>query len=457
MSKPVFDLPDVGGADPDRPPADDGAMRARFSDGGGAPVKPALKVRPQTSPLLSSTPPTVARALTKAYPYLVIVNHFLAVATWTNDDPWVNVTAVLAYTLAVLYFEQIVVWSGHLVLVAVIAGYAALNSSIAAAVGTEPTLDEVVQQLTSACIKSDMLLAPMTSLRLTVSDIKRLVFTTVFLTPLYLVVAALFIKPRIILLVTGVYILTYHSATMRVFRRLLWRFKATRVVVFWMTGLDFNSPRNRQLLHAAMAKVHRYTPDAGGKPVRFTYVIYENQRKWLGIGWTHNLLTYERAPWTDEFLNESASTDDFKLPEPTDDTPYTSAIAHAKWRWVDKTWRLDLTNDGAIQLPAAKRSKTTANPAPDEGFVYTDNTWKSPATTDTFSKYTRRRRWIRTAELCFEPDNSAATTSAVDSSATEVKSRKSLRFVEETETVEVVEEDVDEVDDTVDETVDEKA
>lgn len=448
MSKPVFDLGDVsGGGDGDVAVLDEAGVRARFSDGGGAPIKPALKVRPQTLPLLSSTPPTVAKALTKAYPYLVIVNQLLAIATWTNDDHWVNVTVVLAYTLAVLYFEQIVVWLGHIVLVVIIAMYAFLNNKILEKVGVEPTLDEVVQQLTSACIKSDMLLTPITLLSLTVSDIKRLLFTTIFLTPLYLVVSSVFVTPRIILLMTGIYILTYHLGYMRVFRRLLWRFKATRLLVFYMTGLDFNLPRNRSLLQAAMAKVHKTTHDLSGKPVRFTYVIYENQRKWLGIGWTANLLTYERAPWTDEFLNELASIEDFKLPEPTDDTPYTLAFAHAKWRWVDKTWRLDLTNDGAIQLPALKRLKTTANPDPNEAFIYTDNTWKKPATEDTFSKYTRRRRWIRTAELCFEHDDTAKSL-AVEDKGTEVKLRKLLRFVDEsvTETVEVVE-----IDDKLDE------
>lgn len=427
MSKPVFDLPDTAPETGDPPPTEDTTIRARFTNS-LVPLKPALVLRPLTLPLLSSTPPTVAKALTTAYPYLVVVNKLLAIATWTNEDLWVNVFVVAVYTVLVLYFEQLVVWLGHIILVVILMLYAVLNDKIAAHIGQQPTLDEVVQQLTLTCIKADMLLAPITQLSLSIQDIKRLLFTTVFLTPVYLILTTFVINPRIILLVTGWLLLTYNLASLRVFRRMLWRFKLTRIIVFYVTGLDFSLAKNKLIFQAAMAKMHKSTFDTGGKPVRFTYVIYENQRKWLGIGWTSNLLTYERTPWTDEFLNELASTEEFKLPEPTDDTPYTLAFALARWRWVDKTWRLDLTNDGAIQLPSLKRSKTTANPSPDEGYVYSDNTWKKPLTDDTFSKYTRRRRWIRTAELLF--DDESGTLLAVDNKE-ELKKRKLLRFDDE--------------------------
>ena len=100
---------------------------------------------------------------------------------------------------------------------------------------------------------------------------------------------------------------------------------------------------------------------------------------------------------------------------------------------------MDLTNDGAITLPSSKRSKTTANPSSDEGFIYYDNTWKKPSTEDTFSKYTRRRRWIRTAELVFDDKveenlETTDTVTATGSSAqdtTTTKRIKNLRFAED--------------------------
>ncbi|SGZ46282.1 CIC11C00000004824 [Sungouiella intermedia] len=428
-----------------------GDLRAQFSQE-VVPSAVNKKVLPQTSPLLSSTPPTVAKALIKAYPYLLIVNKWLLIATWTNDDYWINVVIMCVYSFAVLYFEILVTWLGHLIMALVVILYAVLNLRIVEETNLRPTLDDVVQALTATCIKADLLLSPVTSLALTAYDIKRLLFTTVFLTPIYLILTFLLITPRKILLFTGLYLLLYHLTYLRVTRKLVWKLKITRVFFFYLTGLDFSQARNNSLFAAAFAKVQKSgsSPVVAGadllKPVRFTYVIYENQRRWLGIGWTSNLLTYERAPWTDEFLNESSSIDSFELPNA--DSSFSQlhqqyvqqhpSISGARWRWVDKTWRLDLTNDGAITLPSGKRSKTTANPTSDEGYLYSDNVWKKPTTDDSYSKYTRRRRWIRTAELVYDSstpnvgESKPYTLSLADSSTQEtVKKRKSLRFAED--------------------------
>lgn len=413
----------------------------------------ASSVKPQSSPLLSSTPPTVAKALIKAYPYLLIVNKLLAVATWTNDDYWINVVLMCLYGFAVLYFETLITWLGHLILVGAVIMYAVLNNRIVEETNLRPTLDDVVQALTTTCIKADILLSPITALALTPYDIKRLLFTTVFLTPLYLVATSLLIKPRTILLHAGLFLISYHLGYSRVTRRLVWKLKITRVVCFYLTGLDFSQARNSSLFAAAFAKVQKSASSTStvadpSKPVRFTYVIYENQRRWLGIGWTSNLLSYERAPWTDEFLNESSSVDSFELPNPDSSTTVGQqsylqhlTIAGAHWRWVDKAWRLDITNDGAITLPSGKRSKTTANPTADEGYLYFDNVWKKPSTEDSYSKYTRRRRWVRTAELVFSDsadvsNNQASYALGAEEHASHEnnsKNRKSLRFAEDSE------------------------
>lgn len=129
-------------------------------------------------------------------------------------------------------------------------------------------------------------------------------------------------------------------------------------------------------------------------------MLYENQRRWIGIGWTSSMLSYERSAWTDEFLNAAPPITEFTLPE---------GDSGLEWKWIDKEWRLDLTNDGSIQLPSSKM-KTTANPSSDDGFIYSDNTWKNPSTEDSFSKYTRRRRWIRTAELIGAKINSRSNS-----------------------------------------------
>ncbi|SCU87538.1 LAFA_0E07338g1_1 [Lachancea sp. 'fantastica'] len=362
----------------------------------------------ESSPLLTSTPPTVSKALVRLYPYLIIADKVLSITTWTNDDIWPSVLVVTGYITAVLYFQNMLRFFGHLVLVGTLWCYSLLDSFVEDSIKEKPTLDDIVQVITRVNAKADLLLSPIAVL--TGNDIKRLLFTTIFLSPLYVIITLFIFPPRRLLLFAGVYLLTYHSSWSIVSRKLLWRFKLVRLLVFYVTGLDLSGANKSQGIFAAVQnKVkklssHRSSTDEG-KPTRFTYVLYENQRRWLGIGWTSNMLSYERAPWTDEFINEAPSPEQFKLPEEN---------MGMSWRWVDRTWRLDMTNDGAIQPPSS-RPRTTAQPNSDDGYIYYDNTWKKPSTEDSFSKYTRRRRWIRTAELIggdkYEVNTTTSTTS----------------------------------------------
>lgn len=385
---------------------EDGETRASFT---GRSSSLAERIggepEPQSSPLLSSTPVTVSRVLVRAYPYLIIADKVLSVLTWTGDDVWVSTLVLAVYAALVLYFESVVTFFGHISIVALLVGYSFMDKCVEQQINEKPTLDDIVHLLTSLNVKADLFLNPITSLALTSYDIKRILFTTIFLSPLYVILTFFIFTPRSFLLTFGLYVLSYHSSFSRVTRKMLWKFRMVRLLSFYLTGLDFGGI-NINKDSGIFAAVKRVNEKVGiqnkdGKPILFTYVLYENQRRWLGIGWTANLLSYERTAWTDEFLNESSPTDKFTLP----DTEEGSGLA---WRWVDKTWRLDLTNDGAIQLPSSK-PKTTANPNSDDGYIYYDNTWKKPSTEDSFSKYTRRRRWIRTAEMV--PVNAPPSTS----------------------------------------------
>lgn len=347
-----------------------------------------------SSPLLTSTPPTISKAMVNLYPNLIVADRFLTVVTWTGDDVWPSILMVMIYTMVVSYFEKIARYFGHLVVVAVLWSYSLLDKHVEETLNSQPTLDDIVHTMNRVITKADILLAPVTIL--SAQDIRKLLFTTAFLSPIYVLITLFIMPPRKVLLVVGIYLLTFHSPWSIITRRLLWRFKLVRLLVFYVTGLDLGGVNKNQGIFAAVHKqvkklsnVNEGSTADDGRPIKFTYVLYENQRRWLGIGWTSSMLSYERAAWTDEFLNEAPPPENFQLPE--DNSGMT-------WKWVDKTWRLDMTNDGAIQL-SSTRSKTTASPSADDGFIYYDNTWKKPSTEDSFSKYTRRRRWIRTAEL----------------------------------------------------------
>ncbi|KAK9375022.1 integral peroxisomal membrane peroxin-domain-containing protein [Lipomyces chichibuensis] len=338
----------------------------------------------QTSPLLAQTPPAVTRALSLAYPYIVAADRAVALLTWTSSDIWASFLVVAAWSGIVLHWETLVQYGGHLLAVGGVAAYVYFHSAVDREQLEHPTLDAIVHTLTTLTTRLDMFFSPVTNLSLTTRDLSRLLFTTLFLSPLYIIITFYILTPRIILLLLGAFVLTYHSLPARVTRTILWRSRSARLLTFYLTGLDFS--RRKRSRSIALARTNAHVQHADG--VRFTYVVYENQRKWLGIGWTANLLAYERTAWTDEFLNDCPSPDEFTLPD--------AEGTGMRWKWVDNQWRVDESNGD------------------EEGWLYYDNTWKKPSKEDAFGKYTRRRRWIRIAELVEDEELLATETEVLE-------------------------------------------
>ena len=100
-------------------------------------------------------------------------------------------------------------------------------------------------------------------------------------------------------------------------------------------------------------------PDAPG--VRFTFILYENQRRWVGLGWTVSLFPYERSAWTDEHLNPAPSKDGFELPDVENGA--------ARWRWVEGSqWLVE----GAGEFEeGGLKAKVGADGG--QGWIYYDN------------------------------------------------------------------------------------
>ncbi|KAK9476970.1 integral peroxisomal membrane peroxin-domain-containing protein [Lipomyces japonicus] len=332
-------------------------------------VAPDTNQIKQHSPLLLQTPPTVTRALSLSYRYILAADRAAALLTWTSGDVWSSFLLVCVWAGLVLHWETLIRYAGHLLAVGAVAGYVHIHSKVDKEQQEHPTLDAIIHTLTTLTTRLDMFFSPVTSLSLTNRDLTRLLATTLFLSPVYIFIAFYILTPRLILLSFGSFVLTYHSLPARVSRTILWRSRTARLLSFYLTGIDFSKrKRSVSLDHAVAASAHRVQSG-----VRFTYVVYENQRKWLGIGWTANLLAYERTAWADEFLNECLGLDEFTLPD--------AEGTGMRWKWVDTQWRVDRSNGD------------------DDGWIYYDNTWKKGSKEDVFGKYTRRRRWVRNAEL----------------------------------------------------------
>ena len=354
------------------------------------------------SPLLVATPPTITRALVFSHPFLLPLNQLVGLATWTSGDPWESFLVVASFWAITLYGDIIVRYAGPMMIViCIILGmysrrYSPLSSSgwtnekfkdskAEHAEGNmkhQKSLDEIVDTLTVFTSRCNILLDPFMQLtdflstqRTATSATTRPALTTLFIrilfvTPIWIGLTSTPVRiltTRRVVLTVGTLILSWHSRPARVSRAILWRSRSVRQIVFVITGLTFNAqsesiaarrgtapplpPRHKSQQDVANTLVAKATAEPSG--VRFTFVVFENQRRWLGLGWTYSLLAYERAPWTDEHLNPSDPKDEFKLPKVENGT--------AEWRWV-------LGSEWQVEGAGKKRASTG-----DDGWIYYDN------------------------------------------------------------------------------------
>lgn len=300
------------------------------------------------------------------------------------------------------------------------------NTSEITSTRHQKTLDEIVDTLRIFTSRCNILLEPLLEMtdflstqRTATSATTRPALTTIFVrilavTPVWIILTLpplRIISTKRVVLVFGTLVLSWHSKVCRVTRTLLWRSATVRRLAGWITGLEFEQPVKQQqeegvngqavgsgptqskqaheaakisssVLTEALKRSQSGAKDSG---VRFTFILYENQRRWLGLGWTNSLFAYERGAWTDEQNNPVPPKDDFELPEVED--------GRAKWRWVGGSkWRVD----GVPDIDEADYDGEAGR----MGWIFYDNKWQNGRRgTDGWGRWTRRRKWYRDAEL----------------------------------------------------------
>ena len=258
----------------------------------------------------------------------------------------------------------------------------------------QKTLDEIVETLKIFTSRCNVLLDPLLELtdflstqRTATSATTRPALTTLLIrillvTPLWIVLTLRpfqIITTKRLVLVGGTLFLTWHSRPNRVSRAILWRSALVRRICTIVTGLHFTDimvppkspsenpplpPRKRSTFQdeAALAATSaaKRRPDAPG--VKFTFILYENQRRWVGLGWTTSLFAYERAAWTDEHLNPAPTKEEFELPDVEG--------GGARWRWSDGSqWLVE--GAGEFEEGGVKAKPDTNNGG--QGWIYYDN------------------------------------------------------------------------------------
>ncbi|KAL8423743.1 hypothetical protein RB596_003817 [Gaeumannomyces avenae] len=305
------------------------------------------------------------------------------------------------------------------------------------------TLDEMVETLREFTSRCNILLEPLLELtdflstqRTPTSATTRPALTALLIrillcTPFWFALTLppwRLITARRVVLVAGTVALTWHARVCCVGRTLLWRSRSVRRLAALVTGLEFeglerlppSGDGGRDLFAASamgpaatqghihrrreseLTKAIRRAARGGGgneTGVRFTFIIYENQRRWVGLGWTSSLFTYERAAWTDERNNPVPPRDQFELPEVEDGS-------RMRWRWVQSSrWKVDGVPDDAVRAASKQGGGGDGEWNYDGeggkmGWVYYDNKWQNGRRgQDSWGRWTRRRKWYRDAEL----------------------------------------------------------
>jgi hypothetical protein len=361
------------------------------------------------SPLLVATPPQVTRALAYSHPFILPLNKFAGLLSWSSGDPWESFLMVAAFWAMVLYGDDIVRWAGPiLIVVGLIVGmysrrYSPLSSTewtgekrghkrsdSEAGSKHHKSLDEILETVREFTTRCQILLDPalcltefLSTQRTATSATTRPALTALFIrillvTPVWILLTFppfYIITTRRVVLSCGTIALTWHSRPARVSRVILWRSLTIRKICSVLTGLTFSEDpeeppttssdgrpplpsRSKSQQLAAKDIATKRRPDSSG--VRFTFILYENQRRWLGIGWTYSLLAYERAAWTDEQLNAAPQKEEFELPDVEG--------GNARWRWVDGSeWKIEgADNPKSKGSPASKDSDGG-------GWIYYDN------------------------------------------------------------------------------------
>eukprot|EP01135_Chromosphaera_perkinsii_P006018 Nk52_evm6s380 gene=Nk52_evmTU6s380 len=113
--------------------------------------------------------------------------------------------------------------------------------------------------------------------------------------------------------------------------------------------------------------------------VKITFETYENQRYWIGRGWTDNLIPTERTPFSDRKGLQRLPKDSFGLP-------------NAQWEW-DGPW--------VISGQQEEEEEDGRDRYDEDGWEYGDSLWRGFNQRPGLLTYTRRRRWIRTMK-CFD-------------------------------------------------------
>jgi hypothetical protein len=210
-----------------------------------------------------------------------------------------------------------------------------------------------------------------------------------------------FVPVRVLVGLLGTIILTYRAPFAQLLRAALWRSAFVRWVVYrsWaeLTGIPITypipippvDPVTTQRVNATITE-----------RVQFAFMVYENQRWWMGLDWTAALLPGERPSWCSASQAPLPPPAAFALPAPTtaflsvDGPPDAREQRTATWTWAEPEWRVVVRRDGDSPADAVEGAENTTEETDADGWVYADNKWESHSGKGGLGKVCSRLRFL---------------------------------------------------------------
>lgn len=383
-------------------------------------IRAALE--PSDTKLLTNSPtyklltesPKLATALSQIFPYLLLIDNFLELITWTNDDHYQNFLIMIGYSCIVMYWN----WMSHVILpILLTLAFASMVWSISSVIydskyDEKPTIDEVLYTLHNITVRSEMMLRPIEHIPFKLENYIRTILVGILLIPVNIFMVKIFITPQKYLWFLGLFLFTFHSPYAFAIRRLLWRSLYVRLALLYTTGLEIKvtkdyDPNEYQSVSRVVSAANSDAEGMGGgvpvlsdfkilkkrmvSPTQLKqtvlFEVLENERRWLGIGWSSLLYPSERPNfcYTKTFNSAPNITSNIKnYPFPI----FENDLYEYLWQWIDDEWSLELEYEKLK--------------APPDGWVYYDSNWGNARVRDGFSRYTRSRKWKRRATLMID-------------------------------------------------------
>ncbi|KTW30275.1 hypothetical protein T552_00751 [Pneumocystis carinii B80] len=346
--------------------------------------------------LFASTPPSVIRSIIFVRPLLEWTNWFLSLLTWTSNDPWNSFLLVICWWILVFNIETLIIFGPWIVIFIMVFLFIKKRKDLKHEqnkIYTQNDLDIFIQQTDFFKERVSILTTSINEIRnflnwsspqLSVTIVIRLLF----ISPFWIAMLLFLVSPRQVIFFIITIIFIWHAPWIKGTRHILWRSRLVRIIVGEIVGINF-IPRESKIIEGFSERKMQNETEVSDETVKYAFILWENQRKWIGFGWTCSMFPHERTPWTDEDGYPSTNPDAFPLPKDKIIVRIDSETGLKKkyrtyWEWIDKSWIIEHSDSGDKDS---------------DGWVYTDNLWKKESPKDDFKKYTRRRKWIRNAEL----------------------------------------------------------